>query len=37
MTYEALAGLVWVPGTQPSPSPTGPRGLRLSARGFVSK
>jgi hypothetical protein len=37
MTYEALTALVWVPGSQPLSSPIGPRVLRLSARGFVSK
>jgi hypothetical protein len=40
MSYEALLAAVWLPGaqsSQPSPSPTGPRVLRLGTRGFVSK
>lgn len=39
ITYEALLGLVWVPrASAPSDSTlTGPRVLRLTAKGFVSK
>jgi hypothetical protein len=40
MSYEAMLGLVWIPGSQsfqPTPSPDGPRVLRLGTRGFVSK
>jgi hypothetical protein len=39
LTYETLLGLVYIPGasSQGPPTPTGPRVLRLSARGFVSK
>jgi hypothetical protein len=42
LTYEKLLSLVWIPGSSPPPpaaesSPAGPRVLRLSARGFVSK
>lgn len=39
ITYEALLGLVWIPANsaQPTPPSSGPRVLRLSTRGFVSK